>query len=246
VIDDDGYYSSAVVEVDRTGPGGAWAARTCGITSSTSITERIADCVDEFDTNATWDGASKSNVSHGKFVLVSRAASGKEVWRDERTGLLWSSRVGAATYNWCRAAGVGGLVDPNSICDQGANQDQTTPESICAEGTNSDSLTLQEFVAGEDWTTGTYDNGKGKLGAHASAGGVQWSLPNREEYMQAYTNGLGYVVPDLVDGNYYWLSSVFSVSTDYAWIFRANDGGFVFVNIDSRVSGAGRVRCVGR
>jgi hypothetical protein len=244
--DDDGYYSSSVVEVDRTGPGGAWAARTCGITAATSITERIADCVEEFDTSATWDGATKSNISHGKFVLVSRAASNKEVWRDERTGLLWSSSVGATTYNWCRAAGVGGAgTDDDGICTNAANQNQTNPQSVCAEGANSDGFTLQEMVAGENWTAGTYDNGKGTLGAHADAGGVEWRLPTREDFLQAYANGIGYVIPDLLDGNNYWLSSLSSANTNTAWYFFAFDNGYFEFNVNLRTL-ANRVRCVGR
>lgn len=254
VIDDDGYYSSAVVEVDRStgfNGAGAWGANTCGITSGDSIQERIDECAlaTKFGASATWDGATKSNVSHGKFVLVSRAASGKEVWRDERTGLLWSSRVDGngsnEIYNWCRAAGVGGVDDPSDICDQGGYQDQTTPQSVCAEGTNSDALTLQEIVAGEDWAAGTYDNGKGKLGAHADAGGVQWRLPTREDYMQAYANGIGYVIPDLVNGNYYWMSSVYSYDPTTAWYFGAGDDGTVYVYYDSR-DAEYQVLCVGQ
>jgi hypothetical protein len=250
VIDDDGIFSSAVVDVNRTtgfNGASAWGANTCGITSGDSIQDRIDECAlaSKFGASATWDGATKSNVSHGRFVLVSRAASSKEVWRDERTGLLWSSRVGATIYNWCRAAGVGGVNDPNDVCDQGGVQDQTTPQSVCAEGINSDGLTLQSFVAGEDWLAGTYDNGKGKLGAHADAGGVQWRLPSREEYLQSYTNGIGFVIPDLVGGGNYWLSSVYSNGTGGAWYFTASANGYVNIYADYR--GFSReVRCVGQ
>jgi hypothetical protein len=245
VIDDDGYYSSAVTKVDRTG----WNATTCGITSGQTIQQRINECASggKFGANATWDGATKSNVGHGKFVLVSRAASGKEVWRDERTKLLWSSDVG--NHNWCRAAGVGGgggaVVDPNSICDDPGNQNQGNPESVCAEGTNSDGLTLQAAIGGENWAAGTYDDAKGQLGAHANAGGVQWQLPTREDYFQAYADGIGFVIPDFVDGNYRWTASLFSGSSYGAWYFVANDGGYVDVDPYGRES-AFLVRCVGR
>jgi hypothetical protein len=249
--DDDGYFSYSVVEVDRTtgfNGSGAWGANSCGITSGDSIQDRIDECAlaTKFGASATWDGATKSNVSHGKFVLVSRAASGKEVWRDERTGLLWSSRVGATTYKWCRAAGVGGVgTDDDGICTNPANQNQTNPQSVCAEGANSDGFTLQEMVAGENWAVGTYDNGKGKLGAHAGAGGVEWRLPTREDFFQAYANGIGFVIPDLVDGNAYWTSSLSSDETGYAWYFDADEDGYVEVQYSARNNDT-PVRCVGR
>jgi hypothetical protein len=251
VVDDDGYYSNAVVEVNRaTGYNGAnaWGANTCGITSGASIQNRIDDCalVTKFGTSATWDGAAKSNAGHGKFVLVSRAANGKEVWRDERTKLLWSSEVSGFDANWCKAAGVGGAgSDDSGICDDPGNQDQTNPESYCAEGVNSDGFTLQEALGGEDWAAGTYDNGKGKLGAHANAGGVQWRLPSREDYFQAYADGIGYVLPDFVDGNYRWTASLYSYYPYNAWYFYANADGYVEVTSVSRDYPNYGVRCVG-
>lgn len=237
--DDDGYYSNTVVEVNRTG----WGSTTCGTTSGASITARIADCVTAFGANATWDGAAKSNVGHGKFVLVARKGSGQEAWRDERTGLIWSSSLGS--NNWCRAAGVGGAgSDDDGLCDNASNQDQTNPESYCAEGTDNYGATLQS-VLGENWSTGVYANGKGGLGAHANAGAVSWRLPTREDYFQAYANGIGYVVPDFVDGNYRWTASVYSAGSGSAWYFGAYDSGSVYVDGDVRVSSY-EVRCVGR
>ena len=252
VIDDDGYQSGSVTKVNRTtGPEGAWAARACGDNPGDSISDRIADCAREFGTSATWDGATKSTVGHGKFVLVARKASDKEVWRDERTGLMWSSGLGF--NNWCRAAGVGGgggvgapvVDDPNDSCDDEDDQDQGDPESYCAEGTNSDGLTLQAALGDEDWAAGIYDNAKGGLGDHASAGAVEWRLPTREDYLQAYANGIGFVVPDFANGVPYWTASLYYRGID-AWHFRAGDDGVVELYIAFKSSHSYQVRCVGR
>jgi hypothetical protein len=70
-------------------------------------------------------------------------------------------------------------------------------------------------------------------------------LPTREDYFQAYANGIGYVVPDFVDGNYRWTASVYSAGSGSAWYFGAYDSGSVYVDGDVRVSSY-EVRCVGR
>jgi hypothetical protein len=75
----------------------------CG-TTQTTIAARIADCAADNPTRNTWDGAANCSGGEGTWKLVVRDTANKEVWQDQRTGLLWSSRVSTAT-NWCRAAG---------------------------------------------------------------------------------------------------------------------------------------------
>ncbi|MGZ3770395.1 MAG: hypothetical protein ACXVCR_09845 [Bdellovibrio sp.] len=74
----------------------------CG--TSGSIDARIADCATQNPTRSTWDGSTSSNGGYGTWKLVTRKAANKEVWRDERTKLIWSSLVGTGV-NWCQASG---------------------------------------------------------------------------------------------------------------------------------------------
>ncbi len=75
----------------------------CGLTQST-VAARIADCAAVNPSASTWDGATQCNNGEGLWKLVVRDTANKEVWQDQRTGLLWSSKVATAT-NWCKATG---------------------------------------------------------------------------------------------------------------------------------------------
>lgn len=74
----------------------------CG-TSQASIALRIADCQTANPSTNSWNGATQCNGGQGLWRLVARSGANKEVWQDQRTGLLWSSVVGSV--NWCRATG---------------------------------------------------------------------------------------------------------------------------------------------
>jgi len=75
----------------------------CG-KNQTTINLRIADCAALNPSTSSWDGATKCNRGQGRWSLVTRSGANTEVWRDERTGLIWSSRLGTLT-NWCQASG---------------------------------------------------------------------------------------------------------------------------------------------
>lgn len=45
-----------------------------------------------------------SSAGQGSWKLVTRNGANKEVWQDQRTGQLWSSRVTSA-MNWCQVSG---------------------------------------------------------------------------------------------------------------------------------------------
>jgi hypothetical protein len=138
--DDDGYTGTSVVSVDRTG----WGGLTCGVydagnpTVNATIEDRIADCAGNgtIGANATWDGTVKGNAGQSVWKLVTRTADlhssgrAREVWRDERTGLLWSSLVsglactdnencnstspvddGKNGLNWCKASGSNNITN---------------------------------------------------------------------------------------------------------------------------------------
>ena len=113
--DDDGYLGTSSNYAPRPG-------QDCGL--SGSITTRIADCYAKngcsnstytdqpncianggtWWDHGTWDGAVQGNAGQGKWRLVTRNGANKEVWRDERTQLVWSSKA-TTTTNWCQASG---------------------------------------------------------------------------------------------------------------------------------------------
>ena len=243
--DDDGKDTSNLnlEAVDRTG----WGSTSCGISDDT-VLERIEDCSTTFGANARWNGATSGNAGQGVWNLVSRSGAksgskGREVWRDERTGQLWSSIIGTAS-NWCRASGssnatnVSALIkeaDPSSICDSGANQNQTTADSGCFEG------------AGFATTHASFDNaGKVsmKLAGTVSAPAVAWRLPTLYDYEVADLNGLRFVMPDLgANGNLdEWTATLSSSIRSRAWIYNGAQG----VHSTKARGLTSAFRCVGR
>ncbi|WP_041577129.1 hypothetical protein [Bdellovibrio bacteriovorus] len=77
---------------------------TCG-TSQATIALRIADCASKNAATASWDGATQCNGGQGLWRLVTRAGANKEVWQDQRTGLVWSSIVSSTGSTWCMSSG---------------------------------------------------------------------------------------------------------------------------------------------
>ncbi|OYZ22186.1 MAG: hypothetical protein B7Y39_08350 [Bdellovibrio sp. 28-41-41] len=115
--DDEGYTGISCIYAIR-------PTVTCG-TAQTTVSERIADCLNlngscsdvgyitkstceaaakTWTSTAIWDGSLKCNAGQGLWKLVTRSAANKEVWQDSRTGILWSSQV-SSSVNWCRASG---------------------------------------------------------------------------------------------------------------------------------------------
>lgn len=238
--DDDGHNaSSPVVFVDRTG----WSNTTCGTVGS--IEDRIADCAIVFGGEATWDGAVKANSGQGVWKLVTRtdevvSSRGREVWRDESTKLLWSSKVASST-NWCKATGSNNIagnptaeVDPDNYCDNATYQN-TVGKAISA-----------CFEDGESYFTGTDGDidGAGKAGlGYSSTPLVAWRLPTIYDYQQANINGLRFVVPDMaaISSVAEWSATVRSDSRMRAWRHWATGS----INFSARAN-LFPVRCVGR
>lgn len=99
--DDDGYYGTNCKYATR-------PSVNCG-TSQATIALRAADCQALNPSSSSWSGAAQCNGGQGVWRLVVRSGANKEVWQDQRTGLLWSSIVNSAV-NWCRATGNTQLV----------------------------------------------------------------------------------------------------------------------------------------
>jgi|GEM_PF-1281823 len=237
--DDDGYYNNTTAGCG--GSGGPYdtctqvvfAARPgsdCG--TSGSITARIANCLSVNGAAATWNGSTEGTNGEATWKLVTRLNS-KEVWRDERSGLVWSDTDGSS-YNWCYAAGNAQSDDPSGYCNNASYQDQTTPYSVCAEPSGS-----QGALSGDDYVGGTYSDMKGGMGK-LSTDAVRWRLPVRNDYLQAEIDGIRYVLPNMYQA--FWSATVFSNSRDVAWYF---DGYVGYISYGYRYSNYG-VRCVGR
>jgi hypothetical protein len=247
--DNDGYYN--LTKVNRTG----WTGITCGLSGTTAA--RIADCAATLGAETTWDGVTKGNAAQGVWKLVTRFGNevnpgtanvrGREVWQDQRTGLLWSSRVTSST-NWCKASGHNFITnnpaaedDPNNYCDNAANQNTGTGPatkaiSFCYEDGNN-------YFRGTDNISSSGDlGGKGGLG-WGTTPFVAWRLPTHADYFEADKNGIRFVLPDNTDLNdYEWTASMYGSTTTGAILFNSQYGGIEV--IDRNLTAA--VRCVGR
>jgi hypothetical protein len=251
-----------------------------------ALAARIADCDTRHaasrpswdlvagDSALTWNGAVHGNNSEGAWTLVTvyaAAANGAtcgasdcyEVWRDDRTGLLWSDMLGDIStnqdvvnkgkFNWCKA--VGNIENAGGIDCLATYNAHTTPISLCAESAG---LLTPNGIHGATTHTGAWDNtgtmileAKGGMMKTADADpagdspSVRWRVPTVQDWQLALANGVYHVLPNIhrtASPYYFWSASVFSLSRSFAWIFSGNNGYF---NGDSR-SVAYAVRCVGR
>lgn len=189
----------------------------CGLEGS--IETRIRNC------NTLWRASLGAWSGAANWSLVTLRGS-SSVWRDERTGLIWSDIVAEASH--CAAAG--------NVQNLGFDCSANT-ESLCAE---IDGLSTPDKVGSRP---AVYSDAKGGLGL-ASSTPVLWRLPSREDFLQAYANGAARVLPGFVTSNQ-WTASVYSRDRTEGWIFfntRSGNGGFYGAQ-RSRVID---VRCVGR
>ena len=170
--DDDGYQGITQKYAPRPGT-------NCG--TSGSITTRIADCVTQNAGNATWDGSVNGSSGQSVWKLVTRSAANKEVWQDQRTGLLWSSLISTST-NWCKASGntqnapialngiynnaAGTVMTGNGSIGSITGGSSSVAETITVVFTSSTAFTVKSSIAGAgncggNGTTGTSVSGTG-------------------------------------------------------------------------------------
>ncbi len=209
---------------------------TCGLTGT--ITNRIFDCATKYDFNASWTGSTKANAGQGTWRLVTRTGNVsvdgiyREVWRDDRTGLLWSSVV-SKTLNWCQAAGVH-TTDVSNICNLGTYQTQpsgpTLALSACYEGVTQTSTDTKIDVLA-----------KGKTPTNPLS--VKWRIPTLYDYEVADYNGIRYVMPDMAShGTIEWTGTTRSTDLSKAWVYDSRTG---LSDVRARTDATVVVRCVG-
>lgn len=224
--DDDGYKAGSVTF-------GARPVTPCGTTQA-SIEARIADCASANSAMATWDGSVSGHAGQGQWKLVTYNGA-HEVWRDERTKLVWSDSLGIAP-SWCPASGSSGggpfaEADQYGYCNSVTYQpNQAFPESWCVEDPGLD-------------TPATYDSMKGNMrfASTASSPSVVWRLPTQGDYHLAEVNGIKFPLPNTEFP--FWTATVSSGTRDGAWFFRGIFGAFT---ISNRTFASNYVRCVGR
>lgn len=281
--DDDGYQGVSVTKVDRsTAP--ILTDVTCGTDRGAEITieNLIADCEEKFGrcsnasyttkatcianseawtSEAMWDGAVKGNAGQGVWKLVTRSGNvvsdkGREVWRDERTKLLWSSKVSTG-LNWCKANGSNFITnnpaaedDPNNLCDKSSYQNTGVATvgptnigvkavSACFEDNENYFTDGYDSTNSEIFPQGIDPRGKGNLRLN-TAPAVAWRLPSVYDYKQADVNGIRFVLPD--NSNPEWSASVKSDARSGGFLFDPSVGFYNFAGRTNPFS----VRCVGR
>ena len=248
--DNDGTSGGSVTYVNRA----AWGLSSCG--ASGTIAARITDCQNHptIGSEARWDGAVKGNAGQGEWSLVSRTGAvgsgrGREVWRDNRTGLLWSSLVNNGTINWCRASGSNNI-SGNPTAEAG-NGNYCTDSSNQNTGTYSGGAKAVSvcFEDGENYfSAGTATDAAGKAGlSRTSTPAVSWRLPTMYDYKIADVNGLRFIMPDMgtYNGGKEWTATLFSDSAEYvkeAFYFGSAYGEVAHGPLNSAYS----ARCIGR
>jgi hypothetical protein len=212
-------------------------ATVCG--SSGTIEERVSDCYSKNGNKAFYSGKNYGQSGEGDWKLVTRTSGGYEVWRDERTKLIWSDSL-ISGYNWCQAAGYSSNSDTTSVTggytcqagEGGSLQPSFTPISVCA-----DASLLAGLNGVSTYVTPSSENGpKGNL----SVPSVKWRLPTIEDWKLADVNGIRKVLPNM--DTWFWSASSYSSVVDYAWGFYGGNG-----SLSSYVRSVDfSVRCVGR
>jgi hypothetical protein len=99
-VDDEGKDGISVTTVTRHGR----PQTPCGIKKDMGINARIRECQKLNRENALWSGQENASQGEGNWTLVSVSEEKKEIWLDERTGMVWSDIV-SHKANWCQASG---------------------------------------------------------------------------------------------------------------------------------------------
>jgi hypothetical protein len=205
------------------------AYQDCGGNGFSTIDAAIQDCVSRNGDTATWDGALLGTHGESIWKLVARRGTNKEVWRDLKTKLLWSTANGTRV-TWCTTTG---------------NQ-QNTAAADCSTNTVSDCAELTGFTSsftGEDRSSSSYASEKGGLGLKSTIV-VTWRAPTVHDFLQAEVDGFRAVLPDSLPQE--WSSTLPSAITTpfHAYYFNGQDGSLNRMNRSP--SWTAYSRCVGQ
>jgi len=196
----------------------------CGTTSGASIEDRISDCATENGLWAFYDGKKYGQDGEGDWKLVTvvdNAGTKYEVWRDERTKLLWSDKT-SVDNNWFQAAGYH---KPGAISLAEANLDSTDYQtsateaiSVCPDVTAGGAIAAGGGTPGVTYSAPANVFHKGGL-SHPQ---VTWRLPSINDWQLANVNGIRKVLPNM--DNIFWSASSDSGDRYGAWVFSGGNG----------------------
>lgn len=240
--------------------------KVCGL--SGSLSTRIDDCLTQNGTKSSWEGKKygiggeadwklvtlyKSGAAAGAACAGGSAAGCYEVWRDERTQLIWSDYLNnnGDGYNWFRAAGYSsnastvavtgkeGRAGVGTDClDSGSNPEvcqPATPISVCAPAASIANLNGVATYQNPDGTNATYDETPAKGNISTS-----WRLPTYADWAQAYVDGIAKVLPSMTGSVVFWTATSHSTDRNQAWIV-----GWYGLMYPSSRDQVFAVRCVG-
>lgn len=184
-----------ITDTDLLGSPNDRPTKDCGTNSAhNTLLLKVEDCDAQNTTEAKKVGHQFGNSGEGNWFLVVRTSTGKEVWYDQRTQMLWSDNLGKAD-NWCKASGntenVSGVID----CDS----DNSLSDDLCGDNTTA------------------YKEAKGNLEAL-----VTWRLPTRSDWLTADINGLKFAISD--SDTDYWSATGSQRDLAKAWIYNAHTG----------------------
>ena len=219
----------------------------CG--ASGTIEARIADCATLNGLWSFYDGKKYGQDGEGDWKLVSVVGAGPkfEVWRDERTKLLWSDKA-SVDYNWYQAAGYSkatadsvretqftsepGVLENSLPLSLNQTLQPANPISVCPD------VSGGVIAAGGGTPTYTYVNPETDFKAGLSYPQATWRLPSNNDWGLANVNGIRKVLPNM---DYYFRSSSSNSShRGHAWIF-SGENGYTGSNLRN---GLISVRCV--
>lgn len=235
----------------------------CGFEGT--IEERISDCETRKTPSAvvvTFEDTTVNDLELKEYSwsLVTSISSGPneyfQVWRDNKTKLLWGDKYGgsrAFTTNWCKASGSNskegsplGEADVDKICSDNQFQDQKDPLSYCAE--DLEHLSGKLKLTGSDGKSIGKNLAKGNLSKSEKQGKVTWWLPTADQFREAQLHGANLLLPNFQfeKNSWFWTSSIDAFKTSSserkALVFKGESGGVIGKSRKEQYS----VRCVGK
>ncbi len=237
--------------------------QVCG--ASGDIEARIADCRGVNGQWSFYSGAQYGQKGEGDWSQVAVVDDGGtkyEVWRDERTKLIWSDRA-ANDYNWYRASGYSkpqadsiaeteftsepgdvqtAPLDPDLVNNWGWSVAQSTmqpsnPISVCPDVVGA-AGSGQIAAGGGHYTNYDVNPETAFKGNLNYSHNVVWKLPSIDDWKLADVNGIRKVLPNMDYG--FWSSSSYSYDRYYAWYFGGDSG---YLDDNNRIKYFS-VRCV--
>lgn len=204
----------------------------CGATGT--ISQRIAECLTLNGRWSYYDGKKYGQEGEGDWKQVSVVNDGGtkyEVWRDERTKLLWSDKS-SIDYNWYQAAGYSkpgavsvretqftsepGVMDSSAPFNINQTMQPSNPISVCPD------VIAGELAAGGGTSTYIYVNPETKFKADLVHPQVTWRLPSKNDWLLAEVNGVRKVLPNMDFS--FWSASSLSDDRVFAWLFGGDYG----------------------